>query len=576
MRRKALVLVILIMCILTPLYKVVPIKAKYVLFPVINVLSLIFYFSFKSIVDKSEMGVKLRTLSRACKFVGIFLLIYTLHPLGFLKEHYNTFMVLCTLLFLVDMVRAFLYESARQGFENKVIAGYFRDVLVLEKYIMCSLDRNAEIDLRKDMTVDEFYAKGRPKPLPIDELFELWNDQNPFSESNSSSELGMDASDGEARTERKRRWRVKVRPETYEFESSREGAINYERPFRVSLSREEERIERSVVIDRSEVESDGDENYSESVSGENFSHSKWFFLEEGKHTVKKVPAKPGLVTVRSLRANLEEAYAVELYRLLSFKRNESINYDVFKDNARQISNERNNLYQNVEDNRRLLDIIWYTLSIIETVVFYIVVARYLEIQPLLLELLLPILILPAFSVIKIMVESFFFIVFSHPYDPGDRVYIDGENMIVRGIQLLSTTFDRWDGVKVVIPNSEIRNKMILNIRRSKSQQWKLEFYISSSTPPKKIELMREAFKRFVKNNKIFITCSINLSEVHDSRHLKLQVIVKHSNNFQSGFLMWTNHSKFVGVFLMILSTLKIKYRQLDQDVISLKDSVKTK
>jgi small-conductance mechanosensitive channel len=253
-----------------------------------------------------------------------------------------------------------------------------------------------------------------------------------------------------------------------------------------------------------------------------------------------------------------------------------MNYDVFRDNARQISNERNNLYQTVEDNRRLLNIIWHTLTIIEIVVVYCVVAKYLKLQSVLLELLLPVFILPAFSAIKIAVESFFFIVFSHPYDPGDRVHIDGENMVVREIQLLSTTFDRWDGIKVIIPNSEIRGKMILNIRRSKSQQWKLEFYISAKTPPKKIELVKEAFKRFVKNNKAFVACNVTLSEIADCRYLKLQVLVKHSMNFQSGFLMWTNHSKFVGVFLMILSMLKIKYRQLDQDVISLKDSVRVK
>jgi hypothetical protein len=75
---------------------------------------------------------------------------------------------------------------------------------------------------------------------------------------------------------------------------------------------------------------------------------------------------------------------------------------------------------------------------------------------------------------KNALESILFLFVIHPFDVGDRVYIqlssptDFDNLVVSEMHLLSTVFERWDGVKVYVPNYVLAMKSIINIRRSGS------------------------------------------------------------------------------------------------------------
>jgi small-conductance mechanosensitive channel len=54
----------------------------------------------------------------------------------------------------------------------------------------------------------------------------------------------------------------------------------------------------------------------------------------------------------------------------------------------------------------------------------------------------------------------------HPYDVGDRVFVGTENWTVVEIDLLTTTFKKWDGTTLYAHNTVIAPQYICNLRRS--------------------------------------------------------------------------------------------------------------
>nr|AGE96015.1 hypothetical protein ECU01_1240 [Encephalitozoon cuniculi] len=539
--------------------------AKYILYLPLNAISFIIYFRIRSSVVRKRLGIATNVLIRLVKFGAGALLMCTTVLLTSAKYSHGP-LVLGVLLLLMDLVRAYFYELSKRSFEKKILTGNFMDILRLEKYVIYSVEGPHAVDLKKNLSVDEYFNRGRPRPIDVNSLFDLWNDQNPYEEHVSDSEITEDSIEPRKKVGRRRVW---INPETYRFTSEKgRPARDLHKIQKVVLTPEEKRREKTYIMDPSEtMPSPGHEP---SVSWENIDGEEWKFLEIDKGRAKKMPAKPGLITAESLRVHFGEEHAREAYSLIAFKRGEGINYDVFRENGRQINGERNNLYRTIMDNKKLLNVIWFILALLESIVGYLVIIMYFKVQPLLLELIFPMVIVPALPIIKMTVESFLFIIYTHPYDPGDRVHVDGENMVVRRISLFSTVLECWDGVEIIIPNLVIREKAILNIRRSKLQQWKLSILISSKTSERKIELLREAIKRFVKSDRSYVTASLNISEIVDCNHLKLTVIVKHSINFQSGFFMWTGHTKFVNMLLAIMCKLDIRFIPLGKEIMNLK------
>ncbi|OMJ28906.1 Mechanosensitive ion channel protein 10 [Smittium culicis] len=87
--------------------------------------------------------------------------------------------------------------------------------------------------------------------------------------------------------------------------------------------------------------------------------------------------------------------------------------------------------------------------------------------------------------LKTSFDCFIFLFMVNPYDIGDHVYIDLQNMIVKKVRLLSTIFEKLDGQYITIPNIVLSQKSIINFRRSENQSEKfgkfLPFYLF---PPK--------------------------------------------------------------------------------------------
>ena len=64
-------------------------------------------------------------------------------------------------------------------------------------------------------------------------------------------------------------------------------------------------------------------------------------------------------------------------------------------------------------------------------------------------------------------------------------------MVVEEMNILTTVFLRFDGQKIVYPNSVLSTKPISNFYRSPDMVENIEFCIHVSTPSEKIAIMKE-------------------------------------------------------------------------------------
>lgn len=326
--------------------------------------------------------------------------------------------------------------------------------------------------------------------------------------------------------------------------------------------------ENLFEIDSDEVVSDEMSEQEENISTQqqyDDEANAWLLINEEVRKATQSQPRRGRITKESLKIHFKDKTDY-VYNILTFNRSDVLNYTVFRDNIRQINNERENLYMAIVSNKNLLNKIYYTLIVIEALIIYYIVSKWIDVQPLLLKLCMPIFIVPAWSSIKLIVESFFFIVYSHPYDPGDRIFLDNENYIVRDMSLLTTTLIRWDGYKCIIPNLYIRDKLITNIRRSNAQTWEVNVLISKNTTEAKFKKLKNIFNKCIEQDKAYYDINMFRTEIINSNYINLKIHVKHNYNFQNGFLMWNNHTKFLKVLSAAFTIIGIKYLPMKQEI----------
>ena len=70
-------------------------------------------------------------------------------------------------------------------------------------------------------------------------------------------------------------------------------------------------------------------------------------------------------------------------------------------------------------------------------------------------------------------------------------------LVVEEMNILTTTFLRYDNQKICYPNSVLSNKPISNYYRSPDMGDAIDFCIHISTPVEKIALMKEKITRYI-------------------------------------------------------------------------------
>ncbi|XP_022769276.1 mechanosensitive ion channel protein 6-like [Durio zibethinus] len=169
---------------------------------------------------------------------------------------------------------------------------------------------------------------------------------------------------------------------------------------------------------------------------------------------------------------------------------------------------------------------------------------------------------------KTVFEAIIFLFIMHPFDVGDRCEVDGVQMVVEEMNILTTVFLRFDGQKIVYPNSVLSTKPIGNFYRSPDMVETIEFCIHVSTPSEKIVIMKERITEYIesqehhwhKNPLVVVT------DVEDMNKLKFTVSSKHKMNYQNVPERLTRRGHLLEETIKIFKDLDIEYRLLPLDV----------
>ncbi|PWA98733.1 mechanosensitive ion channel MscS, LSM domain protein [Artemisia annua] len=95
---------------------------------------------------------------------------------------------------------------------------------------------------------------------------------------------------------------------------------------------------------------------------------------------------------------------------------------------------------------------------------------------------------------KTAFEAIIFVFIMHPFDVGDRCVVDGVQLVVEEVNILTTIFLRYDNEKIFYPNAILATKAISNFNRSPEMSDSIEFDLDVSTSIEKILALKDKIK----------------------------------------------------------------------------------
>ncbi|KAL3639007.1 hypothetical protein CASFOL_016914 [Castilleja foliolosa] len=169
---------------------------------------------------------------------------------------------------------------------------------------------------------------------------------------------------------------------------------------------------------------------------------------------------------------------------------------------------------------------------------------------------------------KTTFEAVIFLFVMHPFDVGDRVEIDGVQMVVEEMNILTTVFLKFDNHKIYYPNSVLSTKPIHNYYRSPEMKDAIDFCIHISTHIEKIALMKERITRYIENKTYHWqpVHSIVMRDVEDMNRIKFSIWLTHRMNHQDMGERWVRRALLVEEMVKTFRELDIEYRLLPLDV----------
>ncbi|XP_068658791.1 mechanosensitive ion channel protein 10-like [Aristolochia californica] len=169
---------------------------------------------------------------------------------------------------------------------------------------------------------------------------------------------------------------------------------------------------------------------------------------------------------------------------------------------------------------------------------------------------------------KTLFEAIIFVFVMHPFDVGDRCVIDGIQMVVEEMNILTTVFLRYDNEKIYYPNSVLATKPISNFYRSPDMNDSVEFSVDVSTSMDSIKALREKIKMFMENKPEHWHSNHNLvvKEIENMNKMKMGLFVLHTMNYQNMGEKTSRRSELLLGLKKIFEELGIKYHLLPQEV----------
>ncbi|KAF5205135.1 Mechanosensitive ion channel protein [Thalictrum thalictroides] len=169
---------------------------------------------------------------------------------------------------------------------------------------------------------------------------------------------------------------------------------------------------------------------------------------------------------------------------------------------------------------------------------------------------------------KTVFESIIFVFVMHPFDVGDRCVIDGVQMIVEEMNILTTVFLRYDNEKIFYPNSTLSTKPISNFYRSPEMADTIDFTIDVSTSMDNINALKKHIQVYIESKPKYWNPkhSVIVKEIENVDKMKMCVCVLHTINHQNYGEKNARRSELVFELKKIFEKLEIKYHVLPQEV----------
>ncbi|KAK6139645.1 hypothetical protein DH2020_026609 [Rehmannia glutinosa] len=183
---------------------------------------------------------------------------------------------------------------------------------------------------------------------------------------------------------------------------------------------------------------------------------------------------------------------------------------------------------------------------------------------------------------KTVFEAIIFVFLVHPFDVGDRCVIDGVQLVVDEMNILTTIFLKGDNEKVYYPNSVLATKPISNFNRSPEMMGDaVEFAVDFSTSVESIAALRAKIKgKPGMKLDVLGTDSVGkisavtygsdtspkIKEIVDVNKMIMALYVTHTINFQNAGERGNRRSDLVFELKKIFEELGIKYNLLPQEI----------
>ncbi|KAJ0981184.1 hypothetical protein J5N97_009439 [Dioscorea zingiberensis] len=169
---------------------------------------------------------------------------------------------------------------------------------------------------------------------------------------------------------------------------------------------------------------------------------------------------------------------------------------------------------------------------------------------------------------KMAFEAIIFVFVMHPFDVGDRCVVDGVQMVVEKMNILTTVFLRFDNEKIYYPNVVLATKPISNFYRSPDMNDLIVFAVDVSTSVECIGLLKARVKAYIDNqpNHWHPNHIILVQDIVLVNKMNMGLYVQHTMNFQNFGEKHNRRSDLVLEVKKIFEDLSIRYNLLPQEV----------
>ncbi|XP_062107217.1 mechanosensitive ion channel protein 6-like [Humulus lupulus] len=169
---------------------------------------------------------------------------------------------------------------------------------------------------------------------------------------------------------------------------------------------------------------------------------------------------------------------------------------------------------------------------------------------------------------KTVFEAIVFLFVMHPFDVGDRCEIDGVQMVVEEMNILTTIFLRYDNTKIIFPNSTLATKAVNNFYRSPDTGDGVEFCIHVATPADKIVAMKQRITNYVESKveHWYPAPMIIMKDLEELNRVRMAVWLCHKMNHQDMGERYSRRSLLIEEMVKTFKELDIQYRLLPIDI----------